>query len=43
MVVMVVVVVMMMMIIIIIIIIIQFLFICMLTQQPKGQVQSEHE
>jgi hypothetical protein len=22
---------------------VQFLFICMLTQQPKGQVQSEHE
>jgi hypothetical protein len=22
---------------------IQFLFICMLTQQPKGQLQSEHE
>jgi hypothetical protein len=24
-------------------IIIQFLFICLLTQQPKGQLQSEHE
>jgi hypothetical protein len=23
--------------------IIQFLFICMLTQQPKGQLQSEHK
>jgi hypothetical protein len=30
-------------IIIIIIIIIKFLFICMLTQQLKGQLQSEHE